>query len=92
MELHFGISTTQISYPTVKDKSDLQLLYPDRFSGIGKFEGEYHIDTDPYVAPVAHAARKCPIQILDDIKKELDKMVSLGVVEPMNESTDWVTY
>ena len=48
---------------TVRDKSDLQLLHPDRFNGIGKFEGEYHIATDPDVPPVVHAPRKCPIHI-----------------------------
>ena len=55
VELHCGISTTQIPNPAIMDKSDLQLLYPDRFNGIGKFEGEYHIVTDPDEAPVVHA-------------------------------------
>ena len=55
VKLHCSISTTQIPNPTIRDKSDLQLLYPDRFNGIGKFEGEYHIVTDPDEAPVVHA-------------------------------------
>ena len=73
---------------TVRDKSDLQLLHPDRFNGIGKFEGEYHIATDPDVPPVVHAPRKCPIHIADDIKKELDEMVSLGVIQLVTEPTN----
>ena len=80
VELHCGISTTEIPYPTIRNKSDLQLLYPDRFNGIGKFEGEYHIVTDPDESPVVHALRKCPIHIAADIKKELNEMVSLGVI------------
>ena len=91
VELHCGISTTQSPNPTIRDKSDLQLLYPDRFNGIGKFEGEYHIVTDPDVPPVVYAPRKCPIHIGDDIKKELDEMVSLGVIQPVTEPTDWVS-
>ena len=56
----------------------LQLLYPNQFNGIGKFEGEYHIVTDPDVPPVVHARRKCPIHIGDDIEKELDIKKELG--------------
>ena len=76
VELHCAISTgsSKTSFPEIKDKGDLQLLYPDRFDGIGKFEGEYHIVTDPDVTPVVHAPRKCPIHIKDDIKKELDEI------------------
>ena len=88
VELHCAISTTQILNPTIRDKSDLQLLYPDRFNGIGKFEGEYYIVTDPDVPPVVHAPRKCPIHKADDIKKELDEMVSLGVIQLVTEPTN----
>ena len=63
----------------------------DQFNGIGKFEGGYHIVTDPDVPPAVHAPRKCLIHITDDIKKELDKMVSLGVIQPGTEPTDWVS-
>ena len=90
VELHRGISTTQIPNPTIRDKSDLQLLYPDRFNGIGKFEGEYHIVTDPDEAHVLHAPRKCPIHIADDIEKELHEIISVGVIQPVTEPTDWV--
>ena len=87
VELHCAISTgsSKTSSPVIKDKGDLQILYPDRFDGIGKFEGEYHIVTDP------DAPRKCPIHIKDDIKKELDEMVNLGVIKPVTEPTDWVS-
>ena len=44
----------------------------------------------PYVPPVVHALRKCPVHLMDDIRKELDEMVSLGVIQRMNEPTDWV--
>ena len=93
VELHCAISTgsSKVSFPAIKDKGDLQLLYPDRFDGIGRFEGEYHIVTDPDVLPVVHAPRKCPIHIKDDIMKELDDMVNLGVIKPVTEPTDWVS-
>ena len=96
VELHCEITTNtnkascKASAP-VNDKGDLQMLYPDLFNGISKFEGEYHIVTDPSVLPVIHAPRKCPIHIKDDIKKELDEMVSLGVIKPVTEPSDWVS-
>ena len=77
--------------PAVKEKGDLQTLYRDRFDGIGKFEGEYHIITDPNVLAVVHAPRKYPIHIKDDTKNELDEMVDLGVIRPVTEPTDWVS-
>ena len=66
-------------------------MYPDRFDGIDKFEGENHIVIDPDVLPVVHAPRKCPIHIKDDVKKDLDEMVNLGVIKPVTEPTDWVS-
>ena len=66
-------------------------MYPDRFDGIDKFEGENHIVIDPDVLPVVHVPRKCPIHIKDDVKKDLDEMVNLGVIKPVTEPTDWVS-
>ena len=83
--------SSKVPLPAVKDKGDLKALYPDRFDGIGKFEGEYHIVNDPDVPSVVHAPRKCPMHIKDDIKKELDEMINLGVIIPVSEPTDWVS-
>lgn len=88
-EVHVG--SHKKSFPAIKSKGDLQLLYPDRFEGIGKFEWEYHIGTDPDVPPMVHTPRKCPIHIKDDIKKELDEMVNLGVIKSVTETNDWVS-
>ena len=86
VSLHCGLSTTKIV-----DKNDLRFLFPDRFEGIGKLEGDYHIVIDTEVPPVVHAPRRCQIQIQDDIKKELDDMIKLEVITPVIEPTDWVS-
>lgn len=75
---------------SIRNIDDLKRIYPDRFQGIGKFEGEY-IVCDKSVPPVVHAPRRCPVQISGDVKKELDDMVSLGVIESVTEPTDWVS-
>ena len=95
MELHCAttknVTKVPCPVPAINGISDLQMLYPDGFDGIGRFQGEYHIVTDPNVPPVIHAPRKCPIHIKDDIKKNLDEMISLGVIKAVTEPTDWVS-
>lgn len=65
--------------------------YPAQFKGIGKLPGKAHFDLDPTVTPVIHPPRKCPIHLKDDLKKELDAMEQLEVIEPVTEATDWVS-
>ena len=43
------------SLPKINGTADLLRLYPECFRGVGKFEGTYHITTDPDVPPVIHA-------------------------------------
>lgn len=89
VQLHCEINTSNNSVhcpvPAIHSIHDLQKLYPDRFNGIGKFEGEYHIAVDPDVPSVVHAPRKCPIHIKDDMRKELDEIIGLGVIKPVTE-------
>ena len=71
--------------------SDLTNIYPDRFEGIGNFEGTYHIVTDPTIPPVVHSPRRPPISMIREIKEELDQMERTGVIEKVTEPTDWVS-
>ena len=73
------------------DTQQLIEQYPAQFQGLGKFPGTASIEIDPTVKPVVHPPRKCPIHLRDDLKKELDKMESMGVIKPTQEPTDWVS-
>ncbi|XP_038073056.1 uncharacterized protein K02A2.6-like [Patiria miniata] len=66
-------------------------MYPDRFTGIGKFPGEYHITLREDACPVVHPPRKYPIQIKEELKTELDRMESMNVITKVTEPTDWVS-
>ena len=77
--------------PPLNSKEDLQRLYPDCFKGIGKFRETFHITLDPAMTPVVHAPRRCPIHIKDDVRNEINQMVELGVIEKVEEPTDWVS-
>ena len=82
-------ATTPDTQP-IHDAMDLKRLHPDRFSGIGDFEGELHITLREDAQPVVQPPRKYPIQLLEEIRTELEKMEDLGVITSITEPTDWV--
>ena len=47
----------------INSKDDLIKAYPDRFEGIRKFPGTYHIYLKEDAIPVVHTPQKCPIAI-----------------------------
>ena len=64
--------------------------YPDCFSRIGCFSGDFHITLDPNVPPVIHPPRRVPEEFRDLLKKELDDLKSQGIISKVSEPTDWV--
>ena len=50
----------------------------------------YKIQLKEGAQPVVHAARRVPAPLKDCLKKELDRMIMLGVIKKVNEPTDWV--
>ena len=77
--------------PIRSSNQDLIKKFPDRFKGIGWFSGEYTIRLHDNAQSVIHAQWKSPISIHPKVKAELDKMVKLGVITPVDEPTDWVS-
>ncbi|CAH1232986.1 RTL1 [Branchiostoma lanceolatum] len=78
---------------TVKSSETAESIkqeYSDVFQGIGRLPGEYRIQVDPNVEPVVHAPRKFPVSLRDPLKKELDRMEALGVIQKVDEPTEWV--
>ena len=74
----------------IKSTDDLMREFPDRFTGIGKFPGEYKIQLHPDAHPVIHTPRKCPISLRPKVKEHLAKMEALGVITHVDQPTDWV--
>ena len=72
----------------IKSTEDLIKMFPDRFQGIGQFPGEYTLRLHDDAQPVIHAPQKCPISIDPRVKAELDKIVKLGIIIPVDEPTD----
>ena len=76
----------------IKSTDDLMREFPDRFTGIGKFPGEYNIRLCLDAHPVIHAPRKCPIALHPKVKEHLAKIEVLGVISHVDQPTDWVSY
>ena len=74
----------------IKSTDDLTREFPDRFTGIGKFPGEYKIRLHPDTHPVIHTPRKCPIALHPKVKEHLAKIEALGVITHIDQPTDWV--
>ena len=75
----------------IKSTDDLTREFPDRFTGICKFPGEYKIQLHPDAHLVIHAPRKCPITLHPKVKEHLAKMEALGVINHIDQPTDWVS-
>ena len=79
------------STPTIKSREDLIKAYPDRFEGIGRFPGTYHIALQDDAIPVVHSPRKCPIAMRPLVDEKLQDMQDKGIITPVMEPTDWVS-
>ena len=76
LTLHCSVKENDVGDKPVNTLADLLGTYPDQFDNIGNFPGQYRIMVDPNAPPVIHAPRRCPIQMIDEVKSELDIMLS----------------
>lgn len=64
--------------------------FPQLFSGLGRFEGEYTIELDSNSTPFSLSVpRRVPIPLLPAVKTELQRMEELGVITRVDQPTDW---
>lgn len=65
--------------------------FKDVFEGIGCIKVKPHkIIINENANPKVYNARKVPYAINDDLKNELDKLENLGIIQKINEPTEWV--
>ena len=59
-------------------------LYPDLFEGVSTIQGaKVKLDIDPNVPSVVQPPRKIPSAMVEPLKKEIDHMLSLGVIQKL---------
>ncbi|XP_029701916.1 uncharacterized protein K02A2.6-like [Takifugu rubripes] len=87
-----AIEALQLAYTvdSIKEQIDIKRLYPKVFTGLGCLRGMYKIklskDAKPYALSLP---RRVPIPLLGKVKEELQRMVTLGVIAPIDEPTEW---
>ncbi|KAL5517029.1 hypothetical protein EMCRGX_G002494 [Ephydatia muelleri] len=83
-----GLITRVASIGLTGDQIPLQ--YPNLFKGLGKLKGEYTIRLREGACPFAlMTPRRVAIPLLLRVKAELERMVQLGVISPVEEPTEW---
>ncbi|XP_030587995.1 uncharacterized protein K02A2.6-like [Archocentrus centrarchus] len=60
------------------------------FQGHGTLPQTYKIQLKENAKPVVHAPRRVPAPLRPALKKELERMMQMGVIERVEEPTDWV--
>ena len=67
-------------------------LYPYLFEGVGTIQGaKMKLDVDPNVPSVVQPPRKMPSAMVKLLKKEIDHMLNLSVIQKLdiNEAMGW---
>ena len=87
-----------MSFNTSKD---LGLITVNKDNFIAKLEttqdppigdlGEAKLKVDPTVTPTVLPSRRIPHALKDKVKEELEELLSRGILEKVDEPTDWVS-
>ncbi len=64
--------------------------FSDCFGEIGCLPRVHHIEIRDDVKPVIAPVRKIPCALKPKLKKELQRMVDLEIIEPVEKPTDWI--
>ena len=69
--------------------NNIERSYPECFGEIGCLGHTYHIESKPGDMPVVTPPRKIPHSLKPKLKKELDRMEKMDIIEPVETPTDW---
>ena len=70
-------------------RTSVMSAFPKLFLGLGDFRDPYEIKVKEGAEPFAlYTPRRVPLALHKDVKAELDRMQSLGVISPV-EVTPW---
>lgn len=79
-----------IRQPQNEGSESIVNRYADVFRGHGTLPYTYKIQLKEDAVPVVHAPRRVPAPLKVGLKKELNRMSQMGVIERVEEPTDWV--
>ena len=67
-------------------------LFPELFDGFGTIKDTIvKLNVEQSIIPVIQPPRKIPQAMVDPLKQEIERMMTLGVIRKLdiNEATDW---
>lgn len=73
------------------EASNIISRFPTVFEGLGRIEGDVHLEVDPSIRPTVQTARRIPVTLRDELKQQLDEMEKMQIVIRVDEPTDWVS-
>ena len=69
---------------------DVIAEFPSLFHGIGKIDGEYHIQLDQSVTPYSVSVpRRIPLPLMGKVKAELLRLQELKIIRQVDQPTEW---
>lgn len=84
------VSKVNITKVDNKFPSDICSNYPKLFNGIGQFKNELEIQLKEGAVPFFQSVpRTVAISLLPKLKSELDKLMKLGIIVPVDFPTEW---
>ena len=72
------------------DNENMFEQYSDCFGEVGVLKTKYKIELKPDVYPTIVPPRKIPFALKQRVKKELDHMEKLGIIQKVEKPTEWV--
>nr|XP_058955069.1 uncharacterized protein K02A2.6-like [Pocillopora verrucosa] len=71
-------------------KTRMASKHPQLFTGLGQMKDSYTITLKEDAKPFAISVpRKVPLPLYQKTKDELDRMLEIGVISPVDQPTDW---
>ena len=89
------ITVNYDSFERIRVVDEVSCDIPDRFPNVfieelGTLPGTVHLTLKSESDPVVRGPKRIPVELKEPVKKELDRLVDLGVLTPVEQPTDWV--
>ena len=87
VKMVYQLNSEKVS-DTDTGKESVNDSFPELFKGHGTLLFKDKIQLKSDATPVIHVPRRVPAPLRDSLKKELDRMMDLGVIRPIEDPTD----
>ena len=86
----YRVKAVNSEIPKLDTKDEVVKAYPKLFTGLGKLKGEYAIRLKDDAKPFClYTPRSVPQPLMKKVEQEIAALVKSGVIEPVDEPTDW---